>query len=124
MNIHLITGPPGNAAEDYALEAMGSDDAIIDLAGLTFSVRSPELAEKLMAKAISLAVTNNVTTWVVSHDPEAERKIPYSTVTYRDPGQQLLLDAAETQDEIDLIQAWYERRATFELPPPARGISW
>lgn len=124
MHIYLVVSPPHGGGSDYALKSMGKDDAIIDIEGLTYAMRSKKLAEQVMKNAIGIAMRNDQSTWIVSNDPAAELTIPHVQVFYVDPGQEACLAVATTDEEIEDVKNWYTRRAEVPVTRVRQGIQW
>ena len=125
-HITLIMGPPAAGKNTYVQQHARPGDLIVDYDAIATSLganphqRGQDLhpavsaARNAILRQLRRGETGATRAWILSANPEADRRFPFHEVVLVDPGQEQVLENARSagrpRDYIDAIHRWYEAR--------------
>ncbi len=125
-HITLIMGPPAAGKNTYVQQHAQPGDLIVDYDAIATSLgadphqRGHDLhpainaARNAILRQLRRGETGATRAWILSANPEADRRFPYHSVITVDPGIDQVLEnarrAGRPRDYIDAINRWYQAR--------------
>lgn len=135
-HITLVMGPPAAGKSTYVREHARAGDLIVDYDAIALSLGADphafgqtmhpviNAARNAMLRQLRAGTTGAERAWVLSANPEADRRFPYHAIVMVDPGlEQTMLNARAARrprDYLDAIRAWYATRAPSDGPDSSR----
>jgi len=135
-HITLVMGPPAAGKSTYVLEHARPGDLIVDYDAIATSLGASShaygqalhpavnAARNAILRQLRRGETGAARAWILSANPEAERRFPFHELVMVDPGIDRVLanarGAGRPRDYIDAIHKWYEARQAPTGSKPSR----
>ena len=134
-HITLVMGPPAAGKSTYVLEHARPGDLIIDYDAIAASLGASthkfgqalhpavNAARNAILRQLRRGETGATRAWIISANPQAERRFPFHELVCVDPGEDATLSnaraAGRPNDYVDAIRTWYRERS----PSPTSSTS-
>jgi hypothetical protein len=135
-HITLVMGPPAAGKSTYVLEHTRPGDLIVDYDAIATSLganphqRGQDLhpainaARNAILRQLRRGETGAARAFILSANPEADRRFPYHELVIVDPGLEACLDNARAahrpSDYLNAIHRWYQARQAPTGSTPSR----
>jgi hypothetical protein len=135
-HITLVMGPPAAGKSTYVRTHARAGDLIVDYDAIATSLGAnahthgqalhPAInaARNAILRQLRRGETGAERAWILSANPEADRRFPFHELVMVDPGLDVALENARTahrpRDYMDAIRSWYATRTGPDDNEPSR----
>lgn len=135
-HITLVMGPPAAGKSTYVLEHARPGDLIVDYDAIAASLGASShaygqaihpavnAARNAILRQLRRGETGATRAWILSANPEADKRFPFHELVVVDPGLDEVLEharqAGRPRDYIDAVRSWYATRHAPRGSEPSR----